>query len=401
MLTQVIRYTTPLALLLVLCGAYRLTLASPEVRGVTMTHSQPNIIAPRYDEPRIATDQQLFEVLDRVKPSAEVINTNILVHALRLWGPKAVFHDPDALDGPTMLAYFLDDAEFRRLAGDDHPSLFAMTPDGLRARPWEESGTYDKTGVVHVDDLLATLAESGVPLDAPLVTREGTYQVADLLEGAMARFHRQQHEYEWTGISFARYLFPTPQWDNRYGQRVDAGELIAELIEQPPANGICAGTHRLEALTVLNRADEAAASLSRRPKRQLLSHLAAMSVQLVQKQHSEGFWDTDWARPASEDSDASKSLYGNILATGHHLEWLAFAPPEVQPPREVIVRAGQWLVRAMLEIEEEELRAHYGPLSHAARALALWRNKQPYEAWVAFAPEETTTSRPDTPATAN
>ena len=60
---------------------------------------------------------------------------------------------------------------------------------------------------------------------------------------------------------------------------------------------------------------------------------------------------------------------------------MALAPPETLPPRESIVRAAQWSVRAMLEVDDHLLDQKYGPLTHAARALCLWRGMEPYEAW--------------------
>ena len=70
-----------------------------------------------------------------------------------------------------------------------------------------------------------------------------------------------------------------------------------------------------------------------------------------------------------------------ILATGHHLEWLALAPVEVQPPRESIIRAAQWLVQAMREVDARTLDIDYGPFSHAGRALSLWRGNEAFPAW--------------------
>ena len=49
--------------------------------------------------------------------------------------------------------------------------------------------------------------------------------------------------------------------------------------------------------------------------------------------------------------------------------------------RETIVRAGQWITRTLLEIDQKELIETYGPYSHAARALCLWRSVEPMEAW--------------------
>ena len=52
------------------------------------------MIAPRYADERVVTDDQLQAVLERVKLPAERATTNNVVHALRLWGAGADFHDP-------------------------------------------------------------------------------------------------------------------------------------------------------------------------------------------------------------------------------------------------------------------------------------------------------------------
>jgi hypothetical protein len=82
-------------------------------------------------------------------------------------------------------------------------------------------------------------------------------------------------------------------------------------------------------------------------------------------------------------AENAPTLHDKLLVTGHHLEWLALAPEEVQPPREAVVRAAQWLVTALMEMDEKQIAAAYGPYSHAARALCLWRGVDPFEFWKA------------------
>jgi hypothetical protein len=74
-------------------------------------------------------------------------------------------------------------------------------------------------------------------------------------------------------------------------------------------------------------------------------------------------------------------LHDRLLVTGHQLEWLALAPEEVQPPRQTVIRAAQWLARTLVEMDQKELVDSYGPYTHAARALCLWRSVEPAAAW--------------------
>jgi hypothetical protein len=142
--------------------------------------------------------------------------------------------------------------------------------------------------------------------------------------------------------------------------------------------GACNGLHRLEALAVLYRADEQAHVLSLATRKKILSHMHAVSKLLVDSQTDAGFWTRNWPRgEAAAAADSEKiSVYDKLLVTGHHLEWLALVPDEVSPPRESVVRAARWTLQTILEISDKDLKQHYGPFSHAARALCLWRGRE-------------------------
>jgi hypothetical protein len=391
MLQPLSRFSLPPLLILAALAAYRLVggfVSPPEPDRIAPPDNLPAIIHPTYDEPRLCTDRQLAEVLDRVKPPASPPNTNNMVHALRLWGPRANFGDVKIPSGPQMLAYFLDDAVFQEWAGQDTPALFFVGADGIQPRIFDDGGIFRPTSSFHPDDLLATLAETGTPLDAPLRLRGNEAQVADLLSGSMQRFYPDRLEYEWSIISYVRYLYPLKQWRNKYGEKITVGTLVKELLDKTPEAGPCDGLHRLEALVLLYRVEQAAegagqkTNLPKSDRRKMLDYMKRTSELLVAAQSADGYWTRQWSRgtpPGPEDKKVT--LHDKLLVTGHHLEWLALAPEEVQPPRENIVRAGQWLTRTLLEIDQNELTDTYGPYSHAARALCLWRSVEPFEAW--------------------
>ena len=101
---------------------------------------------------------------------------------------------------------------------------------------------------------------------------------------------------------------------------------------------------------------------------------------LAAAQSDQGYWTRQWPRGKSAREDKSASLADKILVTGHQLEWLALVPRDLEPPRNMVVNAGQWLVRAVQEVDNETLLQNYGPFTHAGRALCLWRSKDPYQA---------------------
>lgn len=379
MLVRVAQFGTCSLLLIAACALFRLTQPTTDGAPLSAGRNVPWNIAPRYDVPQIATDEQLLAVLERLKPQAGP-ETNQLIHALRLWGPAAEFGD-DSLSGQAMLAFCLDDRQFCSLAGGETPPLVQVSTAGARVRSYRPGDDFARSGSLHPDDLLATLAESGVPLDTEVTTRDGATSVRALLETALRRYHVDQFEHEWTAICYARYLFPTDRWTNDYGQSVRMETLVRRLMDEDLWRGVCLGTHRLEALVVLLRADEQAGGLTPRLRQQIIEHLTQVSRRLVQSQHTTGYWNQHWHEQTDPATRESGTRAEQILATGHHLEWLALAPPEVLPPREVLVRAGQWLVRAIQEVDEETLRVEYGPFTHAGRALCLWRGRSPWEVW--------------------
>lgn len=387
MAKRICRITLPLAILVGALLVYRLAVGSSTLPPqVAAQRDEPLVIAPKHHEPLVASDEELLAILKRVVPAAEPVNTNNFVHALRLWGPQAKFENPALPSSELLREYFLDDHVFRRMAGPAMRPIFARTPDGLlRARFYDDGPIQRTTSSYHTDDLLATLAESGTPLSDPLIMRDETATVRELAASAMLDFHLARHEFEWSIISYARYVFPQKRWQNKFGETITVDQLVDLLVDSPCGVGPCNGLHRLEALVVLYRADEQSPVLSSSTRRKMTQHMQRVSQMLVASQTDAGYWTRQWPRGEQGRNDQGASVYDHLLVTGHQLEWLALAPEEVLPPRENIVRAARWTVKTILEISDEELQQHYGPFSHAARAIALWRGTEPGDFWQAHA----------------
>jgi hypothetical protein len=310
--------------------------------------------------------------------------TNNLVHALRLWGPRAEFGEA-APSGATMLRYLLDDTTFRSLAGPQASPLWSRSPHGIRPRNFEDDAAHALTSSYHVDDLLATLAESGVSLEETVLLRDGsTGTVRQMLDHALATFYLKRFEYEWTMIAYIRYAWPHPYFTNQFGERLDAAALVHELIDHPHELGPCNGLHRLEAMVLLDRADEPFGTLPPAVKARMRAYMLRVSQLLQRSQQSDGSWSRSWSSGQVPAAGTPIPVNERLLVTGHQLEWLALAPEEVLPPRSTIVQACQYLARTMAELEPRHVEEFYGPLSHAARALCLWRGREPLEAWSEF-----------------
>ncbi|MCH2127660.1 MAG: hypothetical protein MK179_00890 [Pirellulaceae bacterium] len=398
MLARLSRLVFPIIFLVLVLGIYRLLGTAGAGTSLDFQRRQPRVIEPplRPSNERTVTDEQLFLILDRLRPPAEWTNTNLLLHALRLWGPDAEFEELGVLSGETLRQFFLDDATFRKITGPETPPLFSIVPETgrVQVRDWTPDDSDRTSSSYHLNDILATLGETGTSLDTPLRTRNGDTNVEQLLASAMGQFHFHQHEFEWSAISYGRYVYPQSGWRNDYGERVTAREVVKELVHAPFAYGPCNGLHRLEAMVVLCGVDaglDSAKSLGeqrarerlRAPMLKKLRHVVSLlrEAQDASGLATSGSWTRLWHLGVESQNDTDVSLSDRILVTGHHLEWLALAPEELVVPHDMVEAASQWVVRAMLEVDDKTLREGYGPFSHAARALCLWRNQHPYEAW--------------------
>jgi hypothetical protein len=61
------------------------------------------------------------------------------------------------------------------------------------------------------------------------------------------------------------------------------------------------------------------------------------------------------------------------------MEFWALAPERIHPPRHVLVAGGQWLVNTIDNMSEEQIEENYAFLTHAGKALAAWRNREPVD----------------------
>jgi hypothetical protein len=399
MLPTISRLVLPPTILFVGLLLYRVCGVQPVPDDLVPSKNVPWVVTPEHNEPRIATDEQLHAVLQRMLPTAEPVNTNTFVHALRLWGVEAEFNDPKVLSGKQLREYFLNDQYFQQLAGAEAPPVFVSGSDGVRARDFDENYPQRFTSSYHNDDLLATFAETGTPLDTPLMMRDRQTTVGQLLTDSMRRFHPARHEFEWSVISYLRYLYPHKEWRNKYGDKLDIAKMT-QMCTGRMGQGPCRGQHRFEALVLLIRIDDQAHALSPKTRQAILAYMKAASERLVAAQAPDGSWSARWiegaaAKASADDSNAEKKipLHEKLLVTGHTLEWLALAPEEVQPPRETIVRAGQWLCNTIVGIDQKDLATSYGPYSHAARALCLWRGKEAFPMWQQITADATKTDQ--------
>ncbi|QDV50358.1 hypothetical protein [Gimesia fumaroli] len=338
----------------------------------------PLKVVPRYDQPDVVSDQDLSEVLYRLRPQfrGKKPRINHVDHALRFWGIEATFNDPKCSSGIEMRDILLDHRQFLQVWGSETKPLLVQEQYGLRPRVQKGAATSS-----HEDHTLATLAEVGTPADYPVVTSQGETTLAALIQETLSSFSLNQLEYEWSALVFALFIDQPQDWITSEGQHVNFDVIADRIMRQQPTKGVCYGNHRLHALVMLLRVDEQTPILTKTGREKVIRYLQNITQLLVKNQSEEGFWDKNWDGKKLELP--SEKIFTprarRVLATGHAMEWWALAPEEVLPPEETLQKAGQWLVSTIKKMPDSEIKSSYTFLTHAGRALALWRGKFPYQ----------------------
>jgi hypothetical protein len=160
-------------------------------------------------------------------------------------------------------------------------------------------------------------------------------------------------------------------------------DLIARrLVRGHQRFGVCSGTHRLYSLALLLRLNADYPILSEPVRKAAYAHLEQMRDVLCESQFEAGYWPSNWSRGAEAVSrPIDEPQHKRVIATGHHLEWLAISPKELHPPRERILKAARWIIGATIEAPDDDIASQYTFYSHAGNALALWRGTRPAAFW--------------------
>lgn len=377
---------------------------------VAIPRETPLIIEPLYDDPEVVSDEELAAVLAKVQPKfwskqdptkpMPGLKPNYVEHALRTWWIKAQFQDPAVMSGQDLKDYLVDHGKWmtawsgwkRKHAS----SLIQDTVDGVSIRWGKEDGTS-----VHHDHWLACLTEAGVPLDEPVFTPSARKTIADVLQEALRDFRLDETEVEWSAMAFGFWIAPQKEWVTRSGRLVSFDMLAERLMRGHMRFGVCSGTHRVYSLMVLVRLDDDFHILSSPVREQTLQHLRNVRDLIAVSQFEDGHWPSNW----SDGADAVKKpvddpLYKKVIATGHHLEWLAIAPKELHPPHEMILKAADWVIQTTTEQTEKEIGERYTFFSHVGNALALWRHTHPADFWMTWEaghPKQTEEAVPSSP----
>lgn len=361
-------------------------------RTVPIPQNKPLQIGSLYDDPTVISHTDLHNVLKKIRPQfhRKQLKPNFVEHALRTWSIDAKFADSTVLSGIEMRDLLIDHSHYLRswskqVNQSQQPTQPEIAPllqeetNGISVR-WGRS-----TGAsVHHDHLLASLTEAGVSLETPVFPPGGTARTFnEILQQSLQDFRLDEREVEWSAMAFGLWLAPTTNsWINSQGRKITFDLIARRLIRGHQRFGVCGGTHRLYSLALLLRIDKQHEILSDETTTAVLHHLRTMRDRLNRSQFPDGHWPSNWSdglRPGENPIDDAD--YKKVIATGHHLEWLAIAPKELHPEHHRIQQAAKWLVNNVREKSTAEILKKYTFYSHVATALSAWRQTTPSDFW--------------------
>jgi hypothetical protein len=238
-----------------------------------------------------------------------------------------------------------------------------------------------KFGQGHEEQWLAILSQCNVPTSRRLVVDGKEFTVRDLVKRAMYDCYEGK-ESSWTIIALSKHLLPIDQeWVAKDGQRWTVEKLVEmeagpvdddEYGQQLIVTGACGGTHRLIGLSIaLNnfraqKPDEPLTGGWLAAKRRI--DWAVGEAKANQSASTGAFSIAFFMRPS-----ASKNIDEHLAATGHILEFLAFALPKEKLQEPWIERAVFYLCQLLERTKHIDLEC--GSLYHAAHGLVLYRDK--------------------------
>lgn len=345
----------------------------------------------------VVDDQQLLTTLCASTPIWHPPTVPSLVHELKLWGRRADFTEEmvgQARSGTMIVETLLSDELCRERTTEHGASFLVDSPFGIHVVKLGSPDAEANRGEGHYGQLLMVLGEAGVPLDTPVTTASGrTGTVADLLQDAVMRFAWTRRELDFIACALALWLPPERTWTDQFQNRYSFDELVDHLLAVPWGKGSCGGCHLPYAVVTILSVDGQFELLSPEVRDRALRRLGDLSALLERTQRGEGGWDKSWAGKEMEGQlyIYDDPLLDRITVTGHHLEWIAMAPPSVRPSKETVARAVSAMAEDVDALPPFDPRPLVGrlfktmlPCSHGAKALCMLRGREPYETWVEY-----------------
>jgi hypothetical protein len=247
-----------------------------------------------------------------------------------------------------------------------HPYLL-KSPYGIHVSRAYSDVDPDLPSEFHFGQLGKVLGLCNCPIELPVVASEvGT--VKDILTDMFMNYTADE-EQEFFAVAAAHYLPPTRRWKNKFGDEFSFDSLAIGLIETPFGVGACCGIHVPIAVASILESHRQIQILDTETVSKCEDYLRRVSQFLTQREDKAGGWSS-WGFDVDKQTQMLDTDVQTLLATGHHLEWMSIAKPELCPDRAVIQRA---IIRGFSIVvdfakEDHTFKAQL-PLLHFLRAI--------------------------------
>ncbi|MDR0608499.1 MAG: hypothetical protein LBG58_00125 [Planctomycetaceae bacterium] len=371
----------------------RLAARGEKIPFLIKNRNNPLYLKPVLGLENCVTDEQILLSLNASLPQWHPPSVPSLVHELKLWGKDCIFTKEqvggEGRTGKMMVETLLNDslcAEQTVKLGDGNGGTYLMdSPFGIHPI---QSGSYDAVeyrGEPHYGKLTMLMALSDVPISTPVTTSSGYVgTLADILQDTIMNFHWGQ-ELEFIGCSLAFWLPPEKSWTNQFDEKFTFDDLMKHLLEPPLGKGCCGGCHvPYTVVTILRIDSEYSPILSPKTRQQAEQWIKNVAKIIETNQLPDGTWERDWGK-----TEQKGFLYGDktldaITLLGHHLEWIAIANEAWRPSKDCVNKAVIAVSEQIGSLPELRYRSFKTvlPCSHAAKAMCLMRNIDPYQFWL-------------------
>jgi hypothetical protein len=264
--------------------------------------------------------------------------------------------------GELALKALTDDKTAIRFFGK---SPLVETWHGVRYALYDEYSTGVDLGEAHKDQCLSIFASLDLPLSTPVHLKSDSLTLKDMLAESMYSFTLKQREITWSAMAFAKYVPPKTSWTNESGEEINFSKITDALLKIDLNSQKCGGTHVLEALLLIEKADRKTPVLDAATRARLDAWLKTTLAQLVKSQHDDGSWSKGWCAGLRDDSEPMSPFQMSFLVTGHLVEILNKLDPPLRPRQEIFLKAAHWISNSVNSGEIQPNGFWVCPFTHA------------------------------------
>lgn len=349
----------------------------------------PIKVSPNQGLAHVVSEEDLVLVLSAALPWWNPLSVPSAFHELKLWGKNADFTRKmlgTQRSGEFLVTTLLSDRACRKNTVRSGGSYLLDSPFGIRPVLLGSDDAIDYRGEAHYGQLLMILGEAGVPGTASVTASSDRIgNIMDIYQDAVMQFSIG-HELEFISCALAYWNPPQKTWRNQFGNEYSFDQLLSQLIATQLGKGTCGGCHVPYAVVTILRVDEQFAILSDAVRERARKWLKTLAYYLEYHLSESGGWDNYWGHDSKSKFVMGDVVLDRITITGHHLEWIALAPPDVRPSEMTVRRAVKALRQDVESLPPLHIRSFKSllPVSHGARALALLRGDDPFSAWINY-----------------